>query len=354
MRLGHPLRQLAEDVSDSYGGGGGVARVPADGDALAFYRAHVAASRPAVISRGLLSAWPATSKWRDLDALAETMGSATISVGVTPDGRADSLVERRGEGEGSWFFAMPEIRGMTVRDFVTLLRTSREDARKGVPYVSHQNDSLTQQFPKLAQDVGPEVEALGRKLFGKGPDAVNLWIGDARSVSSMHRDPYENLYAVVHGEKTFTLLPPTERPRLRHVRCRSATWRQRNANAEWELVADPDTEDVAKRVPWVAIDPCNPDVARFPEFSRHGGMDPLTVTVREGEVLYLPALWYHQVSQGGGGAGPGGVNNEAVLLSDFTVAVNYWFDMDFDLRWAQHRFLEALCESEERGLGSES
>lgn len=28
------------------------------------------------------------------------------------------------------------------------------------------------------------------------------------SVSSMHKDPYENIYCVVQGEKHFTLMPP--------------------------------------------------------------------------------------------------------------------------------------------------
>ena len=334
------LGQLAEDVRDAYGGAG-VARVPADLDALVMHRAHVAASRPVVLARGLLSGWPASTRWGSLEAVAEAMGPQRCSVGVTPDGRADALVERPG-GVG-WYFALPEVRSMTVGDFAQLLRASREDGRLGVPYVSHQNDSLTQQFGALAPDVGPEVEALGRRLFGRGPDAVNLWIGDARSVSSMHRDPYENLYAVVHGEKTFTLLPPTERPRLRHVRCQSATWRLREGDLGWELIPDPATEEVSKRAPWVAVDPSHPDVEKFPEFVRHGGMDPLTVTVHAGEVLYLPALWYHQVSQGGYTGEP-----------DFTVAVNYWFDMDFDLRWAQHRFLEALCEGAERRAEAEA
>lgn len=33
---------------------------------------------------------------------------------------------------------------------------------------------------------------------------VNLWIGDGRAVSSFHRDPYENTYAVLVGEKVGT------------------------------------------------------------------------------------------------------------------------------------------------------
>jgi jumonji domain-containing protein 7 len=59
------------------------------------------------------------------------------------------------------------------------------------------------------------------------PDAVNLWIGDSRSVTSIHSgesdnsfarfvngpsapDPYENIYCVIRGKKIFTLFPPSE------------------------------------------------------------------------------------------------------------------------------------------------
>ena len=66
-------------------------------------------------------------------------------------------------------------------------------------------------------------------IQGRHPDAVNLWIGNDRSVTSIHcgalirghtaiacfdqhlrLDPYENIYHVVRGCKVFTLLPPSE------------------------------------------------------------------------------------------------------------------------------------------------
>ena len=74
-------------------------------------------------------------------------------------------------------------------------------------------------------------------LVDRSPDAVNLWIGDEKSVTSIHSgtlwntsmplevlrcvplthartraltDPYENIYTVIRGAKHFTLLPPTE------------------------------------------------------------------------------------------------------------------------------------------------
>ena len=34
-------------------------------------------------------------------------------------------------------------------------------------------------------------------------------------MSSLHKDPYENLYSVIHGEKHFTLINPTYYPFMR-------------------------------------------------------------------------------------------------------------------------------------------
>lgn len=40
------------------------------------------------------------------------------------------------------------------------------------------------------EDVEPFL-TLAREAFGNEPDAVNLWIGDDRSLSAVHKDHYE-------------------------------------------------------------------------------------------------------------------------------------------------------------------
>lgn len=33
------------------------------------------------------------------------------------------------------------------------------------------------------------------RAAGALPEAINIWIGDERSITSWHKDPFENLYA---------------------------------------------------------------------------------------------------------------------------------------------------------------
>jgi jumonji domain-containing protein 7 len=78
----------------------------------------------------------------------------------------------------------------------------------GVMYVQHQNGNFHTEFSKLQGDVDEEIGWVSASI-GSKPDVVNIWIGNDNAVSSLHKDPYENFYAVVKGQKIFTLLPPT-------------------------------------------------------------------------------------------------------------------------------------------------
>jgi len=65
----------------------------------------------------------------------------------------------------------------------------------------------------LQEDIHPGL-LWAEKAFGCPPEAVNLWVGGAGSVTSFHKDHYENMFAVITGTKTFHLLPPSDVYRL--------------------------------------------------------------------------------------------------------------------------------------------
>ena len=70
-------------------------------------------------------------------------------------------------------------------------------------------------------------------------------------------------------------------------------------------------DEIGSTRPWIAVDPSSPvDLGVFPLYAH---ARPITVRVRAGEALYLPALWYHQVAQRGSSD-----------LVGCTLAVNFW------------------------------
>lgn len=132
-------------------------------------------------------------------------------------------------------------------------------------------------------------------LRQRQPDAINLWIGTRRSVTALHRDNYENIYVVLRGLKHFVLLPPLCQPCVRERPLRGATY-VRGAGASNDggdaaphpLVLLADTKDGCDRVPFATWDPDQP-LNRTTKYSHLAR--PLQVTLKPGDMLYLPAMW---------------------------------------------------------------
>jgi hypothetical protein len=121
-------------------------------------------------------------------------------------------------------FVYPLEQAIPFSLFYDMLKNPTE--ADAVPYLSEQNDNLRQEFPELLQDFIPAYYPLAKECFqdndccgsnsnsssssssssndnnsyrnnddtgsgSGGPEAVNLWIGDERSSSSLHKDHYE-------------------------------------------------------------------------------------------------------------------------------------------------------------------
>jgi len=288
-----------------------------DMSALEFVRDYIATSQPLVLTGLTEREWPCLRLWRDDEYLLKVAGDVEVSVNITPNGRADS-VDQYG------FFVKPCEERMPFREFWETMTQTDNSHSSDVLYLSRQNDSLRAEFPQLMKDV-PPVVPLALEAFGCEPEAVNLWIGDDRSVSSCHMDHYDNMYIVVRGEKVFTLLPPAAVPFLHERRCPPATFERRGKGET--LFVRPDAwqggGQVMPDIPWIPFDVAETqNAAEFPYFARYGQDLSVEVRLRPGEMLYLPATWYHRVAQEG-----------------LTVAVNYWHDMRFGHGYVHHKFL---------------
>jgi jumonji domain-containing protein 7 len=348
----------------------------------------VAASRPCIVQNALLTESSGAPVRLTLDELVESFADMPLQVNVTPDGHGDCVrrVRSAPSDKVQNMFVEPENRTMTAEQFRTHLRAcccsklqhqtavpeddklalhifastvdenGKENTRKqraelqhdssssqhysGVPYYSRQNDCLRAELGALwKSDFFPDSIEWAAEAFGVGPpDAVNLWIGNQHSTSSMHKDHYENMFYVLEGEKVFTVCPPADAPFLNECECLAGDficsggeWKVRQ---QWNASSNSDNHDgtttddgaVPATVRWIAanvLDPAHYDSKEFP-LLRHA--HPIEIRVKAGEMLYLPALWFHSVTQ-----------------TTETLGVNYWYDMKFDsAAWCYFHFLQQL------------
>ncbi|KIV95811.1 hypothetical protein PV10_03417 [Exophiala mesophila] len=389
----------------------------------------------AEITASLAFAWTAQS------LSARVTGK--VDVAVTPDGRADSIYsirkthsgryehrggddlgdEKNGRDHGNGLrndiltslsprsrhsgdkfeqvFLEPasvQMNLSTLLSKLTSITTSTSSCSSTNPvyYLQSQNSNLTTTALSPLYDEMPETIPFAKPVLGE-PDAVNLWVGGDRSITTTHRDPYENLYLVLRGSKTFTLWPPVEEMCLSAKMVTTGKFVLRGGGGKdgsghdvdgdgddtmvdskgenegsafslFELQLDDDNDDQQRngrvggaggsdeekrdedtegacssspsqhgRIPWIPIDPSLPrsTLEQLYPYYRHAR--PETVTVEAGEMLYLPAGWFHHVRQQCGQWDDG---SRAPC-----VAVNYWFDMDYEgERYAFHQLITKLVD----------
>ena len=143
-----------------------------------------------------------------------------------------------------------------------------------------ENDNLRSEYLPLFEDVPASVPQMDAVLDRK-PDAINFWLGNRASTTSLHRDSYENVYAQICGSKTFVLLPPVEAACVNEKFLPCATY---DFADEWKIIPD----EPATTVPVATWDPDVPGENTTP-FSRFS--QPYRVVLEEGDLLYLPACW---------------------------------------------------------------
>lgn len=260
----------------------------------------VALNRPFVIRSGA-SSFPARKLW-NTTYLSTLMSSSPVNVAITPHGNADSVVNLP---QGGSVFVKPHETTSPFVDILKKVQAQELDPTYTGPalYAQTQNDNLRNEYDALFADLPPSIP-FARIALEKEPDAINFWMGNSHSTTALHKDNYENIYVQILGAKIFTLLPPIAAPCVNERSILSATY---TSTGEIEI------DEPEAWTPFATWDPDVPDV-NATMYSRYAV--PMEVTLEEGDVLYLPALWYHKVGQR--------CNAEGVC-----VAVNYWYDLDF-------------------------
>jgi len=345
-------------------------------------------------------------KWSN-EFLLDVMGDTPVSVAVTMDGRADAVVwleDSAPESElpgndaaadhdtpshtttGQYVFAtpynvnipfstalrhllgtqrhlpMPTLSSPISSTTATLPKSSTTfPPTPPIIYLQAQNDCLRSEYPLLQSHLPTSLlhPSWITSVLGSAPEAINLWIGTKHSVSTLHSDPYENLYVVLRGRKRFVLAPPGEGWFYGKEWVKTASWVEDENENEDEDVEEGRREGKGKiprvklvadeaggRIPWYPIaNPLSPSpslLARSPRLAHRP--KPYTVTVEAGDLLYLPRGWLHHVEQ---------EEDEDGLC----VAVNSWFegwDGGMGREWAWEGFargVDRIVARDENGDG---
>lgn len=125
------------------------------------------------------------------------------------------------------------------------------------------------------QTVKTELQQLGLE---HPASSLNLWVGPGGHVECLHYDPMDGTLIQLHGSKRVVLFPPSQTfnlypyPFYAHLRygLKLRSWFSR-------------------------VYPDNPDLTAFPRFQK-ALAHKYDVTLGPGEVLYIPAGWWHEVT----------------------------------------------------------
>ena len=160
---------------------------------------------------------------------------------------------------------------LRMRKFLKLLRP---DSHVAATFYADGAGNLAHSFPFLKDDFSPPPFAAALEL-----KRTDLWIG-GRSISRMHFDNLDNVFAQVVGSKTFVLAPPDAGAALQGGR------RLRKAANAY---TQPD--GFAREGGGVLHE----TVLNYLCVERPASLPTVRVTLQPGDMLYLPFGWWHEV-----------------------------------------------------------
>ena len=163
---------------------------------------------------------------------------------------------------------------LTIHKFIEHIRDGSAKSRN--LYLAQNPIGSTQAAQSIADEMGFLTQNLGL-IPAISEATLNLWFGPAGHTEPLHFDPSDGTMMMMHGSKQVVLYPPQQSRNLYPFGFYDVLpfWISR-----------------------VNID--QPDLDRFPDFTKTE-LDRYEVVLNPGQLLYIPAQWWHEVTAQGDG-----------------------------------------------------
>ena len=256
--------------------------------AASFGQKQLDRHRPVIITDAL-SDWKALGVWSP-EYLASALKMRRVQVAISSGDRFNYRPQRGA--------AVEEFQLETM-DFPSAVARM---SRPGHEHLYVMQRSIPEQFPELLSDIKTPPWIRNQQT------KINLWFGGANNVTPLHHDQPNNFYAQLYGRKRFTIFDPMET----------------------DFLYPYPVETEVGHISYVDVE--QPDLIKYPNFRRARSYE---FTIEMGELLYLPAFWWHQVRS-----------------LETAISVNFWWPADFQQKLAPNALRRLIrFYQEDRLLG---
>jgi hypothetical protein len=242
------LESLLNFYSDLYRQSGEAGKIPVR-ERLSgkdFFEQYYFRNKP-VILRSMMGDWPALEKWNP-DYLLSRYGH--IPVEITRGREKEAGYEKEFH---------KTVATVPFEEFIQQIegRPTSND----IYLVARNYFFSNPAFRPLRDDIIPPGEIIDTAYDGL--KSLKLWFGPGGTVTPLHHDKHSILFCQVYGRKHFKMIPSFELPRIYN-----------------------------KDRYYSEVDPMNVDIQKHPLFQQASVAD---VIVNPGEMLLIPAGWWHWV-----------------------------------------------------------
>ncbi|XP_028404922.1 bifunctional peptidase and (3S)-lysyl hydroxylase JMJD7-like [Dendronephthya gigantea] len=259
-----------------------------------FIHKYLFRSKPVIIE-GALQKWTALKKWTNI-FLESKFGKNMVHIKMTSDGIFEGCDKAKHFSNFKTFHApdfvskqlpfpelvvvRPATMNLNFSSFMDMIR--RPPKTNMSAYLEY--SSIPDHMPELEQDIA-EFDFVKNILTRRH---LNIWLSNGNTLGKLHFDPYENFLCQISGSKQVTLFEPHKNEELYegHIQEAILAYDERSKKFSKKKLLDSTSMVMSP------IDILRPDYKHFPKFREVPGMK---CTIREGDVLYMPSFWWHEV-----------------------------------------------------------